>query len=112
MVVTTAVGQINFGGRGVYFNATSSDLAQRYTITKERRRNRKVNRACLNCIAIISPVFDARARPSGSRSSGNSWGAWPPGDYDLATAIHTGDQKGFQPNKNKPGVIISYTHCY
>jgi hypothetical protein len=66
MVVTTAVGQINFGGRGGYYNATSSDLAQRYTITKERRRNRKVNRACLICLAIISTVFDATARPSGS----------------------------------------------
>jgi hypothetical protein len=32
---------------------------------EERRSNRKVNRACLNCIAIISTVFDATARPSG-----------------------------------------------
>ena len=83
MVVTTAVGQINFGGRGGYYNATSSDLAQRYTITKERRRNRKVNRACLICLAIISTVFDATARPSGSRSSGKL-GARAPHRLDCA----------------------------
>ena len=51
-------------------------------------------------------------KPTGMPWMTGSDTAWPPGDYDLATAIHTGDQKGFQPNKNKPGVIISYTHCY
>jgi hypothetical protein len=32
--------------------------------------------------------------------------AWPPGDYDLETAMHTDTKlKGFRPNKNKAGEI-------
>ena len=54
MVVTTAVGQINFGGRGGYYNATSSDLAQRYTITKERRRNR----VSVTCHSLIDATMN------------------------------------------------------